>query len=56
MNADQDRVPALRPTDAGDRAQWLTLRRAAQLGHLQPEGFELVDRIHERHPTWREEW
>ena len=56
MSADEERAPALRPSDAGDRARWLTLRRAARLGHLQPEGDQLLQQIHERHPEWREEW
>lgn len=56
MSADEERVPALRPSDAGDRARWLTLRRAASLGQLQPEGDQLLQQIHERHPEWRKEW
>lgn len=56
MMATQETPPPLRPSDASDRARWLVLRRAAHLGHLQPEGFQLVDEIHERHPEWREEW
>lgn len=56
MTPAQEPTPVLRRTDAGDRAQWLTLRRAAHLGQLQPEGFELVDQLHDRHPEWRKEW
>lgn len=49
-------APRLRQTDAGDRARWLVLRRAARLGHLEPEGVRLLDEIHDRHPDWREEF
>lgn len=40
----------------GDRALWLELRKDAQRGRLQAEGFALVDRIHGDHPEWRLEW
>lgn len=54
-----DREPGAPPrvgTDVIDRVQWETLRRAAHLGHLQPEGDRLLQQIHARHPEWLEEW
>jgi hypothetical protein len=44
------------PDPVVDRALWVRLRRAAAVGHLQPEGFALVDELHELHPEWRAEW
>ncbi|WP_269664875.1 hypothetical protein [Streptacidiphilus rugosus] len=38
------------------RSAWETLRRAALLGFLQPEGARLVDELHEPYPAWRVEW
>lgn len=55
MSGLQDEPPRVRG-DVIDRVQWETLRRAAHLGHLQPEGMRLLDQIHERHPEWREEF
>jgi hypothetical protein len=49
-------VPANAPDVALDRRCWETLRRAALLGNLQPEGFELVTELHARYPQWVEEW
>jgi hypothetical protein len=39
-----------------DRALWERLRRAASRGLLQPEGFRLVDELHDLHPEWRAQW
>lgn len=49
-------VPANAPDPGLDRKCWETLRRAAHLGHLQPEGFQLVAELHARYPQWLEEW
>ncbi|WP_042364064.1 hypothetical protein [Streptacidiphilus neutrinimicus] len=44
------------PDHAVDRALWERLRRAAYRGHLLPEGFAVLDELHDRYPEWREEW
>jgi hypothetical protein len=48
-------VPAAPDPDI-DRAAWERLRRAAYRGLLLPEGFNLVDQLHDLYPHWREEW
>lgn len=52
-----------RPTDSTtgpdpviDRAIWQRLRIAASKGHLEPEGFALLDQLHALYPAWRSEW
>lgn len=42
--------------DVVDRARWESLRTAAHLGHLQPEGDRVLQEIHARHPEWAEEF
>jgi hypothetical protein len=44
------------PDDAIDRSVWTKLRRAAHRGLLLPEGFKLVDELHDLHPEWRAQW
>jgi hypothetical protein len=39
-----------------DRMCWKALRRAANYGRLLPEGFRLIDVLHDLHPEWRAEW
>jgi hypothetical protein len=51
-------APPTRPAadPAIDRALWERLRRAASRGLLQPEGFRLVDLLHDLYPQWRAQW
>jgi hypothetical protein len=49
-------APTLAPDPVVDRALWERLRRAAQRGHLQPEGFALLDQLHALYPDWRAQW
>lgn len=39
-----------------DRAVWERLRRAAHLGHLQPEGDRVLQTLHTLYPEWRGEF
>lgn len=44
------------PDPVVDRAIWERLRRAAYKGQLQGEGMQLLDKLHELYPEWRQEW
>ncbi|WP_042388395.1 hypothetical protein [Streptacidiphilus melanogenes] len=52
----EEPTPAAGPDPVVDRAVWERLRRSAYRGHLLPEGFALVDQLHDLYPAWREEW
>jgi hypothetical protein len=47
---------AAAPDPIVDRTIWERLRRAASRGQLQPEGFKLVDLLHDLYPHWRAQW
>jgi hypothetical protein len=44
------------PDVAADRKRWTELRTDAYNGQLWPEGFKLVDELHDLHPEWRAQW
>jgi hypothetical protein len=46
-------VTAPQPDESLERKRWAELRAAAYNGRLWPEGFKLVDELHDLHPEWR---
>ncbi|WP_152648666.1 hypothetical protein [Streptacidiphilus anmyonensis] len=48
--------PRPAPDPDVDRAVWERLRSTAFKGHLLPEGFALLDQLHDLYPHWRTEW